>query len=119
MKQMIGNEERPYSTLEVNVTDEAKDYAGYHCMLITLAKTIKGGSTMIKPSDRGQGRYCTLYFRNNVPSGDDGSSLRNLPLTGDVRIEIEFAAAVNQKLTVIVFGEFKQVIEVDHRGGVI
>ena len=37
MKQMIGNEERPYSTLEVNVTDEAKDYAGYHCMLITLA----------------------------------------------------------------------------------
>lgn len=49
MKQMIGNEERPYSTLEVNVTDEAKDYAGYHCMLITLAKTIKGGSTMIKP----------------------------------------------------------------------
>ena len=46
MKQMIGNEERPYSTLEVNVTDEAKDYAGYHCMLITLAKTIKGGSTI-------------------------------------------------------------------------
>ena len=86
MKQMIGNEERPYSTLELNGTDEAKDYAGYHCMLITLAKTIKGGSTMIKPS----GRYCTLYFWNNVPSGDDDSSLRNPPLTGDVRIEIEF-----------------------------
>ena len=104
MKQMIGNEGRPYYTLELNVTDEAKDYAGYHCMLITLA---------------GQGRYCTLYFWNNVPAGDDDSSLRNTPLTGDVRIEIEFAAAVNQKLTVIVFGEFEQVIEVDHRGGVI
>ena len=119
MKQMIGNEERPYSTLELNETDEAKDYAGYHCMLITLAKTIKGGSTMIKPSDIGQGRYCTLYFWNNVPSGDDDSSLRNPPLTGDVRIEIEFAAAFNQNLTVVVFGEFEQVIEVDHRGGVI
>lgn len=61
---------------------------------------------MIKPSDRGQGRYCTLYLWNNVLSGDDDSSLRNSPLTGGVRIEIEFAAAVNQNLTVIVFGEF-------------
>ena len=119
IKKMIGNEERPYSTPELNRTDEAKDYAGHHYMLITLTKTIKGGSTMIKPSDRGQGRYCTLYFWNNVPSGDDDSSLRNPRLTGDVRIEIEFAAAVNQNLTVIVFGEFEQVIEVDHRGGVI
>ena len=112
MKQMIGNEERHYSTLEVNVTDEAKDYAGYHCMLITLAKTIKGGSTMIKPSDRGQGRYCTLFQAMTTHPLET-------PQTGDVRIEIEFAAAVNQNLTVIVFGEFEQVIEVDHRGGVI
>ena len=87
--------------------------------IMSLAKTFKGGSCVIEPSDWSQGKYCTLFFWNNVPSSDADSSLRNLPLTGDVRIEIEFAAAFNQNLTVIVFREFEQVIEVDHRGGVI
>ena len=54
--------------------------------IMSLAKTFKGGSCVIEPSDWSQGKYCTLFFWNNVPSSDADSSLRNLPLTGDVRV---------------------------------
>ena len=74
---------------------------------------------MIKPEEWGQGKNCTLFFWNNVASGDADSPNRNQMLAGDVKLKIEFSTAVNQNLTVVVFGEFEHVLEVDNYGGIV
>ena len=119
IRQIIGGEETPYTTLELNGGDDARDFSGYHRMLQAMGKTFKGGASMIKPEEWGQGKNCTLFFWNNVASGDADSPNRNQMLAGDVKLEIEFNAAVNQNLTVVVFGEFEHVLEVDNHGGIV
>ena len=57
---------------------------------------------MLLPSDWGQGKNSTLFMFNNVPSGKaDDPQYRNPRQSGNVRLVIDFAAAVNHNITVL------------------
>ena len=74
---------------------------------------------MLLPSDWGQGNNCTLFLFNNVPSGkDDDSQYRNPRQSGNVRLVIDFRAAVNHNITVLVWSEYENVNEINHLGGI-
>ena len=55
---------------------------------------------MMRPGGWGQGKNFTLFMFNNVPGDADDPEYRNLRLTGNVRYEIDFRAAVGQNITV-------------------
>ena len=70
------------------------------------------------PSDWGQAKNCTLFLFNNVPSGKaDDAQYRNPRQSGNVRLVIDFAAAVNH-ITVLVWSEYENVYEINHLGGI-
>ena len=57
---------------------------------------------MLLPSDWGQGNNCTLFSFNHVPSGKaDDSQYSKLRQSGNVRLVIDFRAAVNHNITVL------------------
>ena len=60
------------------------------------------------PSDWGQGNNCRLFMFNNVPSGKaDDSQYRNPRQLGNVRLVLDFRAAVNHNITVLVWPSMK------------
>ena len=74
---------------------------------------------MLLPSDWGQGNNCTLFLFNNVASGkDDDCQYSNPRQSGNVRLVIDFRAAVNHNITVLVSSEYENVYEINHLGGI-
>ena len=58
---------------------------------------------MLLLSDWGQGNNCTLFMFNNVPSSKAGDpQYRNPRQSGNVRLVIDFRAAINHNITVLV-----------------
>ena len=55
----------------------------------------------------------------NVPSGDADGPKFNPKQTGNVRPEIQFQAALNANITILVSGEFESVIYIDLLGSVM
>ena len=57
---------------------------------------------------------------NNVPLGlADDPNYRNPKQAGNVRVEIDFEAALNINITVLAWGEFENLFEVDGIGAVL
>ena len=75
---------------------------------------------MILPSDWGQGKNCTLFMFNNVPSADaDNPHNRNPRQTGNVRYVIEFREAFLHNITVVIWSEYENRHEIDVYGGIL
>ena len=66
--QVIGGEEYPYPTLELNGANGGKDLLGYHPFLEVIGSLLNHRPSMIQPSEWGQGKDCTLFVLNNVPN---------------------------------------------------
>ena len=67
--------------------------------------------------DRGRTARCSFF--NNVPSGKaDDPQYRNPRQSGNVRLAIDFAVAVNHNITVLVWSEYENVYEINHLGGI-
>ena len=74
---------------------------------------------MLLPSDWGQGNNCTLFLVDYVPSGKEDDSQYRKPLqSGNVQLVIDFRAAVNHNITVLVLSEYENVYEINHLGGI-
>ena len=74
--------------------------------------------SMLLPSDWGKGKNCRLFMFNNAPSGKaDDPQYRSPHQSGNVRLVIDFAAAVNHNITVLVWSEYENVYEINHLGG--
>ena len=56
---------------------------------------------------------CTMFVFNNAPSEALSSSVLNPPQTGEVKIVIRFGANPGVNLTVLVYGEFENLLEID------
>ena len=120
IRQIVDGEEYPYPTLELNGNNNLKDLQGYHSFLEACGQYAQHGSSMVKPEDWGQDGMCTMFMFNNVPSGlADDPNYRNPKQAGNVRVEIDFQAALNTNLTVLVWGEFENLFEVDGNGAVL
>ena len=73
---------------------------------------------MVRLDEWGQDKNCTLFMWNNVPSGDADGPKLNPKQTGNVCLEIQFRAALNVNITILVWGEFESVVYIDHLGAV-
>lgn len=93
---------------------------GYDRLVTAMDAHKSHKPTMILPSDWGQGKNCTLFMFNNVPSGDaDNPHTRNTRQTGNVRYVIEFREAIDHNITVVIWSEYENLYEIDVYGGIL
>lgn len=116
VRQFIEREEYPYVTLKLNGASDHKDRMGYYRFLEAAGSVSKHREFMVKPDERGKDKNCTLFMWNNVPSGDADGPRLNPKQTGNVRLEIQFRAALNANVTILLWGEFESIIYIDHLG---
>ena len=103
LRQSLNGEEYPYRTLQLTGTEAYEDLLGYDRFLQAMGAYNENKIPMLLLSDCGQGKNCTLFLFNNVPSGKaDDPQYRNPRQSGNVRLVIDFAAAVNHNITVSV-----------------
>ena len=116
IRQVIDSEEYPYPTLELNGANGRKDLLGYHRFLEVSGSLLNHRPSMIQPSEWGQDKNCTLFAFNNIPNGEaDVPGHRNPRQGGNVRLEIDFRANPNKNLTVVVWGKFENVFQIDDK----
>ena len=119
VRQILNGEEHPYRTLQLTGTEAYEDLLSYDRFLQAMGAYNENKISMLLPSDWGQGKNCTLFLFNNVPSGKaDDPQYRNPRQSGNVRLVIDFAAAVNHNITVLVWSEYENVYEINHLGGI-
>ena len=114
----INSEEYPYTTLELNHDNAHKDVRGYHRFLEATGCLQRGKGNLIKRKDWGHGkRACLLAFDTTANNAVD-SPVLNPEQTGDVVLKIHFGDNPPYPLTVLVYGEFENVIEINSIGAV-
>ena len=113
IKQLIKGEEYPYRILELDHTDSSKDLRGYHQFLQDTECLRKRKGNMFQAKDWGRDKGCTLFVFNNTPNESLSSSVLNPPQTGEVKIVIRFGSNPGVNLTVVVYGEFENLLEID------
>ena len=56
---------------------------------------------------------------NNAAGDVDSGQSRSPRKTGNVRYEIEFQAALNVSITVVIWSDYENIFEIDQFGGII
>ena len=74
---------------------------------------------MVELLDWGQAKNCSLYMFDNVANGCADSQNLNPKQTGDLQLVLEFVAAPNTNITVLVYGEFENLMEIDQNGAML
>ena len=122
VSQSVNGEEYPYRPLELSSTTNNKgstDYKGYERLLTSMAIMHKNKEPMILPGDWGEGKNCTIFYFNNVPGGDPNDpAVRNPRQSGNVRYTIDFAAATNYNITVLVYSSHEHDLRINYQNGV-
>ena len=113
IKQLVQGEEYPYRVLELDHQSSSQDLRGYHQFLQATECLTKRKGNMVRAEDWGRNKGCTLFVFNNAPSESLSSSVLNPPQTGEVKIVIRFGANPGVNLTVLVYGEFENLLEID------
>ncbi|XP_073231762.1 uncharacterized protein F54H12.2-like [Porites lutea] len=119
VRETIDGEEYPYRSLELTGNTKAEDLVGYDRFLTASGAYKHHKIPMMRPGDWGQGKNCTLFMFNNVPGDADDPEYRNPRLTGNVRYEIDFRAAVGHNITVVIWSEYENIYEIDQWGGIL
>ena len=118
IKQIIKGEEYPYETLELDGATSEKDNAGYFRFLQASGALIRSKGGMLTKSEWGQGKSGTLFMFNNVPSGNANTKLLNPKQGGTTELKIWFESNPGN-ITVVVFAEFEDILNIDPNGSVI
>ncbi|CAH3152882.1 unnamed protein product [Porites evermanni] len=119
IRQTLNGEEYPYRTLQLTGAEDYEDLLGYDRFLQAMGAYDEDKIPMLLPSEWGQGKNCTLFLFNNVPSRKaDNPQYRNPHQSGNVRLIIDFAAAVNHNITVLVWSEYENMYEINHTRGI-
>ena len=119
IKQIVKGEEYPYETLELVGNDFTKDLLGYFRFLQASGAWCKLKGNMLRKDDWGQDKGCTLFMYDNVANGCADSKNLNPKQSGDLQLKLDFRAAPGNNITVIIFGEFENLLEVDGNGAVL
>ena len=119
IKQIVRGEEYPYETLQLNHDDSQRDLAGYFRFLQASGAWCKKQGNMVRREDWGQGKNCTLFMFDNVANGCADSNALNPRQTGDLQLLLEFGAALGHNISLIIFGEFENLLEIDSNGAVL
>ena len=119
IKQLVRGEEYPYRTLELNHDNSNKDLRGYHRFLEATECLAKRKGNMVRAVDWGRGKNCTLFVFDNTASGLSSSHVLNPVQTGETSIVIRFGQNPGVNLTVLIYGEFENLLEINSNRTVI
>ena len=119
IKQIVKGEEYPYETLHLVHNNGTQDNLGYSRFLQASGAWCKKKGNMVELLDWGQAKNCTLYMFDNVANGCADSQTLNPKQTGDLQLVLEFGAAPGTNITVLVYGEFENLLEIDSNGAVL
>ena len=119
IKQIVKGEEYPYETLQLVHNNGTRDNLGYFRFLQASGAWCKKKGNMVELGDWGQDKNCTLYMFDNVANGCADSQNLNPKQSGDLQLVLEFGAAPGVNITVLVYGEFENLLEIDRNGAVL
>ena len=119
MKQLIHGEEYPYRALELVHNTDENDMAGYYRFVQAGGFLEKGEACMVTPGMWGQGRNCTLFLFDNTANGKADGTLMNPRQKGDVRLIFTLGADIGHAITVVIWGEFENVLSADPNGAIL
>ena len=116
IKQMINGEEYPYETLELKYDGDDKDWRGYQRFLRATGCLCRGKGNMVREEDWGHGKHFNIFLFDNTANGCVDSPVLNPKKTGEVRVVIDFGANPGENLTVLLYGEFENLMEINGAG---
>ena len=113
IKQLVKGEEYPYETLEVAHDSGQLDMRGYHRFLEATGCLRKSKGNMVTREE------CTLFAFDNAANGSLHSPVLNPKLSGELQLSMNFGANPGTDVTIIVYGEFENLLEVDSNKAVL
>ena len=116
IKQMINGEDYPYETLELKHDGDDKDFRGYQRFLRASGCLCRGKGNMVREEDWGHGKKFNIFVFDNTANGCLDSPVLNLKKTGEERVVIDFGANPGENLTVLLYGEFENLMEINGAG---
>ena len=135
IRMTINGEEYPYkNALELVHNDGSKDYHGYRRLLENTSAFQKGEPSMILPDMWGDigvklnndssaliapGGNFTVFAFNFTPDGLPGASSFHPPQSGNVRLQFRLNASPGHAVTVLIYAEFENVMEINDNNGVL
>lgn len=117
-KQFIKGEEYPYSTLMLT-RDDTSDVAGYDRFMEATGCKRKRKVNMVQPSEWGHGKGCSLIAFDNTANGERNSRVLNPRLSGSHRLEFLFSANQGANITIILYAEFENILNVTESKAVL
>jgi len=118
-RQIVRGEEYPYETLQLVHDTAARDNLGYFRFLQASGAWCERQGNMVERKDWGQAQNCTLFMFDDVANGCADSQRLNPKQTGGLQLSLEFGAAPATNITVLVYGEFEKLLEIDSNGAVL
>ena len=116
IKQMINGEEYPYETLELKHDGTAKDWRGYQRFLRAMGCLCRGKGNMVREEDWGHAKHFNIFVFDNMANGCVDSPVLNPKKTGEVRVVLDFGANPGSNLTVLLYVEFENLMEINGAG---
>ena len=116
IKQTINGEEYPYERLELKHDGNDQDWRGYQRFLRASGCLCRGKGNMVREEDWGHGKHFNIFVFDNTANGCPDSPVLNPKKTGEVRVVIEFGANPGANLTVLLYGEFENLMEINGDG---
>ena len=113
VRQLVRGEEYPYDQMEMPHNNGNNDLIGYHRFLDATGCLVRQGGNMVQADEWGHGKNCNLYVFENAANGQLDSAVLNPKLVGELKLVLNFGANPRRNLTVIVYGEFENLLEVD------
>ena len=74
---------------------------------------------MVRRADWGHGKNCTLFVFDNATNGYLNSPVLNPKQSGELRLVFNFGANPGVNITVILYGEFENLLEIDRNKAVL
>ncbi len=119
IRQLLRSEEYPYQTLELVHNDGSKDLRGYFRFLQASGALCKHQGNMVRSTEWGQGKNCTLFMFDNAANGCLDSPVLNPKQAGELQLVLNFGEAPGVNITIIVYGEFENLLEIDKNKAVL
>ena len=119
IKQLVKGEEYLYETLELAHDSDQLDMRGYHRFLEATGCLRKNKGNMVTRKEWGHGRSCTLFAFDNAANRHLHSPVLNPKLSGELQLVLHFGDDPGSPITVIVYGEFENLLEVDNNKAVL
>ena len=113
IKQLVRGETYPYEPLELSHANDSKDNRGYRQFLQATGSLCKSRGNMVQADDWGHGKHCTLFVFENAANGCLNTPVMNPKLAGELRLVLDFGADQGADITVIVYGEFENLMEIN------